>query len=372
MIKVEGFIYNYKLKEPISISFHTWHYNENVIVKLSYNGLYGFGESASVLDITGDSQVEVINELKKIEYLDINPLESDFESFHEYLKSLKIKSQTLYAAFDFAYHDLIGKLRKLPVHRLYQNNVNYTPLSVTVFLKDSIEKTKNEAIRITNLYPHLKVMKIKLKGVDDIERCQAIKEVVNRNLEFTLDANQGFEEPEKAVKNINAICQILGKVKLVEEPCPKGDLDKLKYVKNNVKNTLIFADESAVDLEDALQIIKNRAAHGINIKLQKTGGIWPAKKIAETCQESGLKVMLGAMAEGPLAIAAGVNFAACTNNVILSDLDMDLDLELHTNLIVPFVNGTRMPIEAPGLGIEFNVEKIKILEEKGILKFERI
>jgi L-Ala-D/L-Glu epimerase len=372
MIKVSGYRYEYKLDEPLSISFHTWYYRENVIVKLEYDNYCGYGEAVPFKGITGDSQDEVIEELRSIKEINLDPQNADFETFHKYLRDIGLKSTTLYAAFDFAYHDFLGKMKNIPSYKLYSDTVNHVPNSVTVFLKDSVEETAIEAKRIIKEYPHLKVMKIKLKGKGDIERCKAIKNVVKKDLSFMLDANQGFNDPKEAVETINELSSILGNIVLVEEPCPKGKIEKLKYVKDNISCTKIFADESAVDIDDVKKIIKVEAADGINIKLQKTGGIWPARLIAEECRENGLEVMVGSMLEGPLAIAAGVHFAAATDNVILTDLDMDLDMKKHTGTVIEFNDGTRSPNNFYGLGIEFDKNLIDKLKTNGILRFKEI
>ena len=372
MIKVNGYKYEYKLDEPLSISFHTWYYRENVIVRLQYGDFVGLGEAVPFKGITGDSQTEVIEELKKLTFIDINPLSVSPKDFHVFLHKQKIKSATLHAALDFAYHDLIARIKGIPCYKLYAENLHSVVNSVTVFLKDSVDETAAEAKRIITKHSHLKVMKIKLKGEGDIERCQAIRRVVGDEIVYVLDANQGFDNPDTAVGVINRLTSILGKIILVEEPCPKGELDKLKYVKENIKNTLIFADESAVDIGDVRNIIKLNAAHGINIKLQKSGGIWPAKQIAEECDRAGLKVMVGAMLEGPIATAAGVHFAASTDNVILTDLDMDLDMKPHTSGKIDFCDGMRQVSELPGFGIEFDKNQIKHLSDEGILVFKMI
>ena len=372
MIKVSGHRYEYKLDEPLSISFHTWYYRENVIVKLAYGEHCGYGEAVPFKDITNDSQNEVIDEVKKIKSLEIDPLKTNFEEFHKYLKKIGVKSITLFAAFDFAYHDLLAKMNNIPSYKLYSDNINYIPNSVTIFLKPSLEETANEAKRIIKEYPHLKVMKIKLKGEGDIERCKAIRSAINNDISFMLDANQGFNDPRDAVRTINELSTILGNIILVEEPCPKGEIEKLKYVKDNIDCTKIFADESALDLNDVKKIIKTAAADGINIKLQKTGGIWPARVIAEECKKHGLQVMVGSMLEGPLAIAAGVHFAAATDNVVLTDLDMDLDMKKHTEAVIEFEDGMRPPSNLPGLGIEFDKKLLDILKKEEILKFEQV
>lgn len=133
-----------------------------------------------------------------------------------------------------------------------------------------------------------------------------------------------------------------------------------------------FADESATDIRSVERIAYEQAADGINIKLQKCGGIYPAKKIAELCCKSGLKIMTGQMIEGPIATTASVHFAVSTQNMVITDLDMDLDLEKHINNSADFKNGLRIPKNIPGFGLSFNDMEIKHLKEKGLLKLDRL
>ncbi|MCP4177998.1 MAG: hypothetical protein GY756_09545 [bacterium] len=372
MIEISGYIYNYKLDSPLSISFHTWYYRNNLIVELKYDNFIGLGEAAPFKPITGDTQEEAINDIKSISALDLNPLKDDLSSLHDKLDELNIKSATLRAAIDFAYHDLKGKILNIPCYNLYSDKFRNIPNSVTVFIKDSIDETVLETKRILNLYPNLKVLKIKLKGNEDIERCKAIKKIANKNIAFTLDANQGFHNPDDAVKTLNRIINILDNVTLIEEPCPKNDLDKMKFVKDNIIGSLIFADESAVNLRSVQNIIKHNAADGVNIKLQKTGGIWPAKEIAKLCNDANLKVMVGEMLDCTIATTAGIHFSGSTDNVILTDLDMDLDLISHVDGAPDFKNGCRTQNNKPGFGLKLNFDSINDLIRKKILEFRKI
>lgn len=369
MISLQVKKINFKLEEPISISFHTFHYRENVLVILRHKDLVGYGEAAPFKSITGDSQEEVIEQSNFIKELPLNPEKNSVEDLHKYLDK-KIKSQTLRCAVDFAYHDLLGKLKKIPTYNLYARKPKLTENSITIFIKESPKETTIEAKRIFDKYPYLKLLKIKLKGEGDIERVKAIKKVAPARLKFIVDANQGFNDPKNAVKTLTEIKKVLGDVVLVEEPCPKKQLDKLKFVKDNLKSMLVFADESAATIDDVRKIIKKQAADGVNIKLQKAGGIFPSKKIAKMCEENNLKVMVGCMLEGPLAISAGVHFAVSTPNVILTDLDIDLEMPVHAKGIAEFKNGVRIPNKKAGLGVDLNFEKIRNLSRKGQVLFK--
>jgi L-alanine-DL-glutamate epimerase-like enolase superfamily enzyme len=115
----------------------------------------------------------------------------------------------------------------------------------------------------------------------------------------------------------------------------------------------------------ALNSIVARAAYGINIKLQKAGGIWPGKKVK-------LMVMVGSMLEGPLANMAGLHFAVSAPTVMLSDLDMDLDMPEHVRGRARLEGRMRLPGEGPGFGIEYDHDKIRALIRSGKLIYERI
>ncbi len=372
MIKLNSYYYDYKMLSPLTISFHTWDFMENLIVEMKYQNFTGLGESAPFKLITNDSREEAVKELKKLQRLNLNPEVDSLAELHQLLDSKSIQSPSLRAAIDFAYHDILGQVKGVPCYQLYSEHAYTVPNSVTVFIKKNEEETINEAIRIISLYPDLKVMKIKLSGKDDVERCSAIRHAVNKDIAYVLDANQGFDDPEESVHTLNKIIKILGKVILIEQPCPKDDLSKMKHVKDNIKGSMIFADESATDIKSVEKIIHEQAADGVNIKLQKCGGIYPAKKIADLCCQAGLKIMTGQMIEGPIATTASVHFAVSTQNMVITDLDMDLDLEKHINNSADFKNGLRIPKNTPGFGLSFNKAEIKHLQDKGILRLSKV
>ena len=211
-------------------------------------------------------------------------------------------------------------------------------------------------------------------GKDDIRRCQLIKEKIDemkRGISYVLDCNQAYKTSAEAIKILNHLKDILQEIILIEEPVPTKQWDLMKEVTDNV-DIPIFADESAVNLEDVKTIIKNQCVNGINIKLQKTGGIWPAKVIAKKCEKYGLKVMVGCMFESAIGIAAGVHFAQSTKNVILTDLDSDLQMPDIYKYRPTFENGVRNSLNKAGLGVELDFDKIKSLKKSSKVVFEKM
>lgn len=357
-----------KFPEPLTISFHTFHCSENYFVKFtSDSDLVGWGEGAPFKLITGDSDDDVKHELEKLEILK----RKDFTSPDQIITTLRFNSPTLLAACDIAIHDLCAKAQNIPAYKLFTKAPRRIPNSVTVFLKEDVESTVKETRRILSLYPELEVLKIKLRGEGDIERCRAIRHVSPGDMKFVLDANQGYKDPEKAVQELNEIISLLGTVLLIEEPCIKHNHTKSRFVKDRIKHSKIFADESCCSMEDLENIIREKAFDGINIKLQKAGGIYHSRLLAKRAAEAGLSVMVGQMFETPLSTAASLLVAATCENIVLTDLDMDLELPAFSSGKTDFHDGYRSPVEHPGFAFDFDMEKLRALELEGLCAVEQ-
>lgn len=350
-----------KLPSPLSISFETFHYSEIYYLKIETDtNLVGWGEGAPFQPITGDSEQSVREELPKLRRLIGLELGSLEDSLDLVLDG--IQSRSLMASLDFAVHDLIAQSERIPVYRLYGSTPRKIPNSVTVFLQESSEDNLKETRRILSLYPDLELLKIKLSGKDDFERCRAIKSITPPHMKFVLDANQGFKDERNAVLILNKIIEELGDVLLIEEPCQKNDYNKAHYIKENIEGSKIVADESCRYIGDLEEIIEREAFHGVNIKLQKAGGIREGKRLADLGKEHNLSMMVGQMFESPLSTAASLALAVTCENIVLTDLDMDLDLPNFTTGKALFVQGSRMPLEVPGFGFGLIEELIKAPE----------
>ena len=201
------------------------------------------------------------------------------------------------------------------------------------------------------------MIKLKLSGDPklDLARTLSVAEVHPGRL--TLDANQAYPNPDLALELLEKIYDELGsRILLVEEPCRKGDLYGLKHVTDNSKIP-IFADESAVTLEDVRMIVESRAANGINLKLQKIGGIHQGLKAAGLAHANKVNIMVGCMMESGVSISCGAHFAAALENASYTDLDTDLMLKkdiITEDSRSELVHGSRMPSNRPGLGIDLD------------------
>jgi L-alanine-DL-glutamate epimerase-like enolase superfamily enzyme len=175
-----------------------------------------------------------------------------------------------------------------------------------------------------------KTLKLKL-GNDDlnIERLAAIHAVAP-HANFILDANEALTIPalEKLLPDL-----LRYPVILMEQPLPAGQDDAFRDFRSPIP---FAADESCHTIDDLEKL------HGkyqvINVKLDKTGGLHHALKMAERATAMGFDIMIGCMGSTSLAIYPGVLFALKTGARYV-DLDGALLLERDPYGFVTYADG---------------------------------
>jgi len=133
-------------------------------------------------------------------------------------------------------------------------------------------------------------------------------------------------------------------VQYVEQPLPAGDPDGPELRRRS--QLPVFVDEDCHTLADVATCAER--AHGINIKLAKSGGLREAMRMAYAARALGLGVMLGCMVESGLGIAPGAHIASLCDHV---DLDGNLLLADDPSPGIELVDGVQTPPDAPGFGV---------------------
>jgi L-alanine-DL-glutamate epimerase-like enolase superfamily enzyme len=360
-----------KLRRPYRISFKTTTHAQNFIVAIkTTEDIVGYGEAAPIEAITGDTKQDAVFFLRKAATALKGKDPSNIAEIHDILEKVfletRINSQTAKNAIDAACYDLVGKSVKKPVYQLLgESNLRVVPASIGLGI-EPVQELVKQTKEYLEMYQENGPWSLKLKmdgnPAMDLKRVLAVAEIFPRGIK--LDPNQAYTNAKVAVETFNTLYDKLGpKVMLIEEPCPKGDLDKLKYVSDNSKIP-IYADETAATLDDVRRIIKLNAASGVNLKLPKMGGIYWASQAARLLKQAGLKLQVGIMIESRVGLAAAANFAAGTANVLHTDMDSDLYFEANitTEDSLPFKDGARLPSGRPGLGILFKEEFQRIVD----------
>lgn len=333
-MEVEARIVRLELAETFVIAREVRDWVDVLHVGLSHAGVTGRGEAAPI-DRYGESA-----ESAKA-YVDEHAAALGDDPFA--LEEIEARldetpgERAARAALDAALHDLQGKLLGVPVWRLLGVPRAGPPTSFTVWLGDPDEM----ATRAERVAPRFRRLKLKLGGGDglDVDRVRAVRSITDQPLQVDVNEWWSLDEALDAVPQLAE----LG-VEYVEQPLRAGD--EGGRVLRDRSPLPIYVDEDCHTSGDVPACAA--VAHGINIKLAKSGGIREAFRTAHAARALGLGVMLGCMVESGLGIAAGCTVAPLCDHV---DLDGNLLLSSDPCPGVEFVDGVQIPAASPGLGV---------------------
>jgi L-alanine-DL-glutamate epimerase-like enolase superfamily enzyme len=108
-------------------------------------------------------------------------------------------------------------------------------------------------------------------------------------------------------------------VELFEQPVKRCDYRAMKTLYRNCPVPII-ADETVFCLDDCKRVIDENLAHGVNIKIAKSG-IAESRRILKLAKQAGLKLMIGCMTETMTGLSAAIHMAAGTKAFDYIDLD---------------------------------------------------
>lgn len=145
------------------------------------------------------------------------------------------------------------------------------------------------------------LLKLKLGAKGDPERLMSVR-AARLDARLIVDANEGWQASSLA-ENFEA-CVAAG-VELIEQPLPAAEDDVLATIKRPVP---VCADESLHD-RASLAAIKGKY-DAVNIKLDKTGGLTEAIKLADKAERAGFIIMLGSMVSTSLGLAPAMLLAS--------------------------------------------------------------
>ncbi len=334
MIKLSYKKTNLPFTYPFTIAKGTKTQQPALVVRLEYFGWFGYGEAPAITyyDITVEKMIEDLEAKKNfVEKFSLN----DPERYWHYLHHLFPNNPFLVCALDMAAWDIYGKMKRQPLHKLWNLDITKAPITdYTIGIADTeiMVKKMNE-----KPWP---VYKIKCGFDGDVEMVAELRK--HTNAIFRVDANAGWTI-EQAIKKIPILKQL--DVEFVEQPLAKDDWEGMKILyKENILP--LMADEACVSEHDVEKCVGY--FNGINIKLTKCSGITPAKRMINRGKELGLKTMIGCMNESSIGTAAIAQLAPMVDFV---DMDGTLLLNQNFGTSVHFTYGVIQYSVENGLGV---------------------
>jgi L-alanine-DL-glutamate epimerase-like enolase superfamily enzyme len=333
-VDVTARIVTLELAETFTIARGSQDTADVVEVEIRHDGVSGFGEAAPI-DRYDESARSALAYVESV----ANDLGEDPFALDDVLRRLPQEQYAARSAIDAALHDLCGKLAGEPVWRFLGLERTGPPTSWTIGLADPDEMA--EKASRAHGSGRFRRLKLKLGGRDglDVDRVRAVRDVTDVPLQVDVNEYWSLDEALDALPRLAE----LG-VEYCEQPLRAGDPDggKLKQA----ATLPVYVDEDCHTLADVAACAQ--IAHGVTIKLAKSGGIGEAVRMAHAARALGLGVMLGCMVESGLGIAAGASMASLCDHV---DLDGNLLIAHDPWPGVELADGVQTPSDDPGLGV---------------------
>jgi len=351
IVEVNTWSVHLPLKKPYSIAHHTFADVHIMFIQLVLeNGQYGLGSGTPSLVVCNEPFEESFQFLSTempalLKGEDIRQVEHLLDQIHRFAEIYPGAT----AAVDIALMDAFSTFLGIPLVRFWGQKVKQLPTSVTLGIQ-SWEACREDIDAFQSAgFTHLKI-KIGQDLDHDIEIVRKIHEYAGDRMHLRVDANRGYTTNElwrfyHDTKDLDLIC--------IEQPLRDSDDHLLPSMPAPIR-ALCMADESLKSPKHAYRHVEQQTGFAyFNIKLMKSGGTRPARRIARIAETHGIPLMWGCMDESRISIAAALHAAYAFPNTQLLDLDGSFDLA--SDVAVGgwhLKNGQLMVTDEPGLGLK--------------------
>ena len=324
---------------------HTWTttmsssvFRDTVHVQYKRDGITGHGEGAPII------RYEEFPDKAKAAIDAIKPaIESgDPQQYEKFLgtirKALGEHQHAAMAAVDIAVMDWVGQKLNVPLYEFYGLDPKDAPVTTFSIGIDTPEITRQKTVEAAEY----KVLKVKVGLKTDEETITAVRSVTKKPIR--VDANEGWTDKEEAVRKINWL-ETQG-VEFIEQPMPAHMVAELKYVRSKIHIPMI-ADEACTEASAIPHLAE--MYDGINVKLDKAGGITEAYRWIKLARALNMKVMIGCMISSSCTCTAAAHLSPLVD---YADLDGNLLIANDPYAGVKVVDGKIVLPTGSGLGLK--------------------
>jgi L-Ala-D/L-Glu epimerase len=324
---------------------HTWTttmasdtFRDVIMVRYTRDGVTGYGEGAPIIRykenaVNAQKAIDSVRDLLESS----NPWEFDklmIEFNHRVPGEHAAK-----AAVDIALMDWIGKKLNVPMYRYLGLDPRDTPVTTFTIGMDKPDVVKQKTLEAAP-YP---ILKVKVgPNVPDEQMIDTIRSITDKPLR--VDANEGWTNKEDVVRKIEWLEK--KNVEFMEQPLPASvPLEDIRWIRERVSMPLI-ADESCTDAKAIPALLE--VYDGVNVKLDKAGGIMESYRWIKMARAYGKKVMLGCMISSSCTCTAAAHLSPLID---YADLDGPLLISNDPFRGVQYDKAKLILPDKPGLGI---------------------
>jgi L-alanine-DL-glutamate epimerase-like enolase superfamily enzyme len=334
--KIETEIKRLNLRHTWTTTMSSSEFRDTLHLRYTRDGITGYGEGACIVRYKEDAKSaqaavnSVQNLLVSADPWHVEELET--EIWKQVPGEWAGKS-----AIDIALMDWTGKKLAIPLYQFYGLDPAKAPITTFSIGMDKPDIVRQKVAE-AETFP---VLKIKVGLSSDEEMIASVRSATKKPLR--VDANEGWTNKEEAVRKINWL-ETQG-VEFIEQPMPAAMQDDIKWVRSKV-HIPIIADEACLHPQDIPKLAE--AYDGVNVKLDKAGGVRTAYKMIQVAKSLGLKTMLGCMVSSSCTVTAAAHLSPLVD---YADLDGNLLISNDPYRGVTVKEGKIILPSGPGLGL---------------------
>jgi len=334
---IESKVVRLKLRHTWTTVMSSSDYRDTVHLRYTREGVTGVGEGAPIVRYHENAE----SAQRAIESVQELLASADPRQFAKIMAEVfrRVDGQNAAkAAIDIALMDWFGQKLGVPLYTYFGLDAADAPVTTFSIGIDNPEVTRQK-VREAAAFP---VLKIKVGLATDEPTIEAVRSVTKKPLR--VDANEGWKDKEEAVRKINWL-ESQG-VEFIEQPMPAEMIEETRWVRSRV-HIPVIADESCLHPADIPKLAG--AFDGINVKLDKAGGILEAYRMIQIAKSLHMKTMLGCMVSSSVSVTAAAHLSPLVD---YADLDGNLLIANDPYTGVTVQNGKLILPGGPGLGLK--------------------
>ena len=333
---LETQIVRLKLRHTWTTTMSSSEHRDTLHVRFTRDGVTGQGEGAPIARYheSAESARQAVESVRDL-FATGNPWQ--FEKLMAEVFRRLPGQYAAKAALDIALIDWVGQKLGVPLYRYFGLDPQDAPVTTFSIGIDTPAITRQK-VREAEPFP---ILKIKVGLDTDEATIAAVRDVTSKPLR--VDANEGWKEKDEAVRKINWLES--QQVEFVEQPMPAALQEETRWVRKRV-HIPIIADEACLHPSDIPKLAD--AYDGVNVKLDKCGGILEAFRMIQVARSLGLKTMLGCMISSSISVTAAAHLSPLVD---YADLDGNLLIANDPYSGVQVKQGKLILPDRPGLGV---------------------
>lgn len=281
---------------PFKIAHGMRTYTDSVLVKATAGNYSALGE-ATLPPYLQDT-VQSVMEFIKLPFFSSISLDMHPQEVFDEMDKLAIGNMPAKAAVDMAIWSLYAQHKGISLKEALDVHVDTSvPHSYTIGICTKDEMQERISFGEEQGFTFFK---LKLDGTLDMEILHNYASLCSHA--FAVDANQAWTtlSESEIMQRVRQLEEM--RCVLLEQPFDKYDLDRSCWLRHHTSLPII-ADEACQRLKDVTDL--KDCFDGINIKLQKCGGLTEAKRMIEAARSINMKVLIGCMSESSIGCLAG-------------------------------------------------------------------